>query len=121
VGAALASAEYEETLRNVVRVAVRALADFAVIFVVWVADTGSGIAPADMPHVFDRFWQARKATRTGAGLGLTIAKGFIEAHGGKVWVASEVGRGSKFSFTLPTAPSRGPSAVAPHARLGHAS
>jgi PAS domain S-box-containing protein len=87
----------------------------------WVADTGTGITAADMPHVFDRFWQARKATRTGAGLGLPIAKGFIEAHGGKVWVTSEVGRGSKFSFTLPAAPSDGPSAVAHHVRLGRAS
>jgi PAS domain S-box-containing protein len=67
-----------------------------------VADTGSGIAPEEIPHLFDRFWQARSNRRGGAGLGLVIAKGLVEAHGGTIRVESEVGIGSTFSFTLPT-------------------
>jgi len=70
----------------------------------WVGDTGSGIAIEDQPHVFDRFWQARLSRRTGAGLGLAIVKGIVEAHGGRVWFESAPGRGSTFSFTVPTAP-----------------
>ena len=69
----------------------------------WVADTGSGIAPGSLPHVFDRFWQATKGDRRGAGLGLPIAKGIVEAHGGHLWVESTLGRGSIFFFSLPTA------------------
>ena len=69
----------------------------------WVADTGSGIAPGSLPHVFDRFWQATKGDRRGAGLGLPIAKGIVEAHGGHLWVESTVGRGSIFFFSLPRA------------------
>ena len=69
----------------------------------WVADTGSGIAPGSLPHVFDRFWQATKGDRRGAGLGLPIAKGIVEAHGGRLWVESTLGRGSIFFFSLPTA------------------
>jgi PAS domain S-box-containing protein len=69
----------------------------------WVSDTGSGIADEDHPYVFDRFWQARKARRQGAGLGLPIVKGIVEAHGGRVWVQSSPGRGSTFFFTIPTA------------------
>jgi signal transduction histidine kinase len=68
-----------------------------------VRDTGPGIAPEDLPHVFDRFWQAKKAARAGVGLGLAIAKGIIEAHGGSISVESEPGRGSCFTFTLPVA------------------
>jgi signal transduction histidine kinase len=68
-----------------------------------VADTGEGIAPDDLPHVFDRFWQARKAERRGAGLGLPIVKGIVEAHGGRIWVESTPGRGSTFFFTIPAA------------------
>jgi signal transduction histidine kinase len=67
----------------------------------WVADTGVGIAAEDLPHVFERFWQVRKAQRRGAGLGLPIVKGVVEAHGGRVWVESALGRGSTFFFTLP--------------------
>ena len=70
----------------------------------WVADTGIGIPADDLPHIFDRFWQARKAERRGAGLGLPIVKGVVEAHGGHVWVESAPGRGSTFYFTVPAAP-----------------
>lgn len=70
---------------------------------VCVADTGPGIPPSQLEHLFDRFWQARKADRRGAGLGLAIAKGLVEAHHGRIWVESEVGRGTRFFFTLPIA------------------
>lgn len=66
-----------------------------------VRDTGSGIAPESLPHLFDRFWQARGARRGGAGLGLAIAKGIVEAHGGRIWVESTLGAGSTFGFSLP--------------------
>jgi len=65
-----------------------------------VSDTGSGIAPDDLPHVFDRYWRAAK-TRTGTGLGLAIAKGIVEAHGGRIGATSALGEGSTFRFTLP--------------------
>ena len=68
-----------------------------------VADTGSGIPASDLPHVFERYWQARETARQGTGLGLAIAKGIVEAHGGTIAVESEVGRGTTFSFTLPLA------------------
>lgn len=71
---------------------------------VCVADTGPGIPPDHVEHLFDRFWQARKGDRRGAGLGLAIAKGIVEAHHGRIWVESEVGRGSRFCFTLPVVP-----------------
>jgi len=70
----------------------------------FVADTGPGIAEEQLPHVFDRFWQARRADQRGAGLGLTISKGLVEAHGGRVGVESQLGAGSTFWFTLPVAP-----------------
>ena len=68
-----------------------------------VMDNGPGISQADIPHVFDRYWQAkaRRRGRQGIGLGLVIVKGIVEAHGGKVWVESELGVGSRFSFSLP--------------------
>jgi PAS domain S-box-containing protein len=65
-----------------------------------VADTGCGIAPDQIPHIFDRYWQAKSA-RDGVGLGLSIAKGLVEAHGGRIWVDSTVGQGTTFFFTLP--------------------
>jgi PAS domain S-box-containing protein len=68
-----------------------------------VADTGAGIAPEEQPHVFDRFWQARKARHRGAGLGLPIVKGLVEAHGGRIWLESAPGRGTTFYFTIPSA------------------
>jgi signal transduction histidine kinase len=68
----------------------------------WVRDTGCGIAPENMPHVFDRFWQvAQHAGRLGAGLGLPITKGIVEAHGGRLWVESVQNQGSTFFFTIP--------------------
>jgi signal transduction histidine kinase len=67
-----------------------------------VTDTGAGIAADAVPHVFDRFWQATMgARRLGAGLGLPITKGIVEAHGGRITVESEVGRGTTFFFTIP--------------------
>ena len=68
-----------------------------------VADTGAGIATEDVPHVFDRYWQGHPTDRRGAGLGLTIAKGIIDAHGGSIWVETTPGRGSTFCFTIPFA------------------
>jgi signal transduction histidine kinase len=68
-----------------------------------VRDTGSGIAAEHLPHLFDRFWQARRTERQGAGLGLPIVKGVIEAHGGRVWVESAPGQGTCFFFTVPQA------------------
>jgi signal transduction histidine kinase len=66
-------------------------------------DTGPGIAPDEIPHVFDRFWQGKRTARAGVGLGLAIAKGIVEAHGGGISVTSEPGCGSRFTFTLPVA------------------
>lgn len=66
-----------------------------------VSDTGPGISPEDVTHLFERFWQAKATRRGGAGLGLAIAKGIIEAHRGTIEVQSELGKGSTFSFTLP--------------------
>ena len=67
-----------------------------------VTDTGVGIAPDAVPRLFDRFWQATtRARRLGAGLGLPITKGIVEAHGGRIGVDSEVGRGTTFFFTIP--------------------
>ncbi len=71
--------------------------------VFWVADTGRGIAPENLPKVFDRFWQAERDGRRGAGLGLPIAKGIVEAHGGRIWAESRQGRGTTFCFTIPKA------------------
>jgi signal transduction histidine kinase len=68
-----------------------------------VRDTGSGIPPEQLPYVFDRYWQAKDAVSRGAGLGLAIAKGIVEAHGGRIWAESTLGQGSTFTFTLPVA------------------
>lgn len=68
-----------------------------------VSDTGSGIAPDHLPRIFDRYWQGRAGGRVGSGLGLYIARGIVEAHGGRIWAESEIDRGSAFWFTLPAA------------------
>ncbi len=65
-----------------------------------VSDSGTGIAPDHVPHLFDRFWKATKASRSGAGLGLFIVKGIVEGHGGAVTVESAPGVGTTFRFTL---------------------
>jgi len=68
-----------------------------------VSDSGPGISKEVLPKIFDRFWQAEEAKNLGSGLGLYIAKGLVEAHGGRIWVDSEVGKGSRFYFTIPLA------------------
>jgi signal transduction histidine kinase len=65
-----------------------------------VVDSGPGIPPEHLPRLFDRFWQAETRHRGAAGLGLAIAKGIVEAHGGRIWADSVPGKGSTFSFTL---------------------
>jgi signal transduction histidine kinase len=70
-----------------------------------VVDTGAGIPEELRAHLFDRFWQARSSDRRGLGLGLAIAKGMVEAHGGRIWVESQLGKGTTFFFTMPVAPS----------------
>jgi len=71
-------------------------------FLFEVSDTGPGIAPENLDMVFDRFWQAKDVRHRGTGLGLAISKGLVEAQGGSIWVKSDIGKGSTFSFTLPT-------------------
>jgi signal transduction histidine kinase len=71
-----------------------------------ITDTGVGIAPEDQETVFEEFRQVGTADKKaeGTGLGLALSRKFIELHGGKIWVQSEVGRGSTFTFTLPVRP-----------------
>ena len=69
-----------------------------------IADTGVGIPEADLPRVFDRFWQSRRTNRSGAGLGLTISRGIVRGHGGRIWIESEEGEGTRVHFTLPAGP-----------------
>jgi phosphoserine phosphatase RsbU/P len=76
-------------------------ADGAVRFEV--RDTGPGIGADKLPHVFEQFWRDSQEDRGGAGLGLAITKGIVEAHGGRMEVESRVGEGSTFSFTIPIA------------------
>lgn len=69
-----------------------------------VTDTGEGVAAEDLPHIFEQFFRGEKSRSRetgGAGLGLAIARGIIEAHHGRIWVESQVGHGTRFSFVLP--------------------
>lgn len=69
-----------------------------------VSDSGDGIPPEDLPHIFERFYQGRRQRKTavaGSGLGLAFAKRVVEAHGGRIWVESEPGKGATFHVTLP--------------------
>jgi len=71
-----------------------------------VRDTGEGIRSEDLPHIFDRFYRADKSrvqVASGTGLGLAIARQLVKAHGGRIEVESEVGRGTQFTFALPVA------------------
>ena len=70
---------------------------------VCVSDTGPGIPPEHIPHLFDRFWQASRNDRRGLGLGLSIVKAIVDAHGGSVHVDSAAGKGSTFCILLPVA------------------
>jgi signal transduction histidine kinase len=74
-----------------------------------VSDTGSGISPDDLRHVFEWYWQSPGGPREGAGLGLAIAKGLIEAHASRLNVESVPGTGSTFWFTMPAANGNGQS------------
>lgn len=66
-----------------------------------VSDKGQGMTAEQLSHAFDRFWQSSRTDRQGAGLGLAITKGIVDAHGGRIWAESSAGKGSTFYFTLP--------------------
>ena len=83
---------------SIVRIGAHAAGGFAHFSV---TDSGPGIPKDAQPRIFERFWQAENTARQGTGLGLFIAKGIVEAHRGRIWVESEVGRGSSFQFTVP--------------------
>jgi len=86
-------------LNGEIRLATRAV-DGGVEFTV--ADSGSGIAPEDLPHIFERFYRADKARANGnSGLGLAICKSIVGAHGGSIEVSSEAEKGTKFRVCLP--------------------
>jgi signal transduction histidine kinase len=68
-----------------------------------VQDTGPGIASENLPQLFNRFWQADSTGQVGTGLGLPIAQAIVEAHGGRIWAESVLGRGTTFHFTIPCA------------------
>jgi PAS domain S-box-containing protein len=83
-----------------IRVSARQQGDAVMVSIV---DTGPGIPPEHLSKVFDKFWKGQETKGTGSGLGLSIAKGIVEAHGGSIWAESELGKGSSFAFTLPPA------------------
>jgi signal transduction histidine kinase len=85
-----------------------------------VLDTGPGIAPEHLPRIFDRFWKKDTSGTRGTGLGLFIAKGIVDAHGGRIWVESSLGQGAAFYFTLPIAErAASPVLTEPHQARAH--
>ncbi|HEY5944528.1 MAG TPA: ATP-binding protein [Kofleriaceae bacterium] len=72
--------------------------DKEVVF--FVRDTGPGIAPEELPQLFERYWRSKHSQYKGAGLGLSIARGIVDAHGGRIWAESQLGRGATFYFSL---------------------
>ena len=70
--------------------------------VFFVRDTGPGIEPDELPNLFERFWRSKQSQYKGAGLGLSIARGIVDAHGGRIWAESQPGTGSTFYFSLST-------------------
>lgn len=68
-----------------------------------VIDNGRGIGPDELPHLFERYWRSESSKHRGSGLGLSIAKAIVEGHGGTLWAESTLGKGSRFSFTIPFA------------------
>jgi signal transduction histidine kinase len=77
-----------------------------------VSDTGPGVPPDELPRLFDRYWRGSTAQYKGTGLGLTIAKAIVDAHGGTITATSEEGVGTTFRVELPLAPVREPVPVA---------
>lgn len=69
----------------------------------FVKDSGPGIPQEHLPHIFDRYWQQKDNDRRGSGLGLYIAKGIVEAHGGRIWIETAPRQGTAIHFTLPIA------------------
>jgi PAS domain S-box-containing protein len=72
-----------------------------------ISDSGPGVPQDQLPHLFDRYWQAKPRAGRGIGLGLSIAKGIVDAHAGQIWAESEPGRGTTLHFTLPALESAG--------------
>ena len=83
-----------------------------------VSDSGPGIAPEDLGRLFEKFWQRHRGDARGVGLGLAIARGIVEAHGGRIWAESTLGSGSTFYFTLPAVTQRIVEADIREAELG---
>ncbi|SEN28722.1 Signal transduction histidine kinase [Stigmatella aurantiaca] len=82
-----------------------------------VADTGPGIPPAAQPHIFDRYWHEAQHKREGHGLGLSIAKGIVESHGGQIRLERTSGEGSTLSFSLPSGPQEAGAVLPAHRRI----
>jgi signal transduction histidine kinase len=102
-------------------VALGACAD-SVAVTIWVRDTGIGIAPADQERIFNYFERVDgddARLYTGTGLGLAISRWLVELHGGRIWLESELGKGSTFFFTLPRMPAPGVELARPTAGPAH--